>query len=108
MIGALLNQKLIAPFLCDFNIDSNVFYIYVKEVLLKNIPKNSIIVMDNASFHKRQDIQNIIQEHNHQLIYLPPYSPHLNPIEKKWAHLKALRRKYNLSIENVLTQITQC
>jgi hypothetical protein len=41
---------------CDFSVDANVFLSYVKEVLLKNIPKNSIVIMDNASIHKRQDI----------------------------------------------------
>jgi transposase len=41
--------------------------------------------MDNASFHKRQDIQEAITQAGHILAYLPPYSPDLNPIEKKWA-----------------------
>jgi transposase len=41
--------------------------------------------MDNASFHKRQDIQEAITQAGHILEYLPPYSPDLNPIEKKWA-----------------------
>jgi transposase len=45
--------------------------------------------MDNATFHKRQDIQDAITQAGHSLVYLPPYSPDLNPIEKKWAQAKS-------------------
>jgi len=86
--------------MCKCSIDSNVFYEYVKEVLLTSIPNNSVVVMDNATFHKRKDIQELLIENNHEILYLPPYSPHLNPIENKWAQIKAYRRKYSLNVEN--------
>jgi len=65
--------------------------------LLPKLPENSVIVMDNAAFHKRSDTQEAIQNAGHNLEYLPPYSPDLNPIEKKWAQIKAVRRakRYN-------------
>ncbi|MCP4049508.1 MAG: hypothetical protein GY730_02225 [bacterium] len=50
--------------------------------MLPSIPSRSVIVLDNASFHKRLDIQNAISSENHTLLFLPTYSPDLNPIEK--------------------------
>jgi transposase len=46
--------------------------------------------MDNASFRKSEEMKKIIEAEGHQLIYLPPYSSDLNPIEGKWTHLKSL------------------
>ncbi|WP_422548709.1 transposase [Psychrobacter glacincola] len=46
---------------------------------MPNLPKNSVIVMDNATFHKRQDIQALIEDAEHTILWLPPYSPDLNP-----------------------------
>ena len=60
--------------------------------------------MDNASFHKRQDIQEAITQAGHILEYLPPYSPVLNPIEKKWAQAKAIRRQKRCSVDELFTQ----
>ncbi|WP_211268177.1 transposase, partial [Suttonella ornithocola] len=47
---------------------------------------------DNAAFHKRSDIQAIIEEHGHEIVWLPPYSPDLNPIEKMWAWIKQIAK----------------
>ena len=54
--------------------------------------------MDNASFHKRLDIQKAIRGAGHILLFLPPYSPQLNPIEHKWAQAKAIRKQKHCSI----------
>ena len=62
------------------------------------MPKHSVVVMDNAAFHKTQKTKDLIQKNGHTLEYLPPYSPDLNPIEHKWAHAKSLRRKYNCDV----------
>jgi transposase len=69
--------------------------------MLPNLPAHSIIVMDNASFHKGQEMQKIIEDAGHTLLYLPPYSPDLNPIEKKWAQAKHIRRATQCSIEQL-------
>ncbi len=57
--------------------------------------------MDNATFHKNPRIQQTIKQAGHMLEYVPPYSPDLNPIEKKWAEAKAKRRKYNCDIDQL-------
>ena len=83
------------------NVDSNVFLAWTKQDLLKHIPPQSVIVMDNTSFHKRKDIQDTIEQAGHIVEYLPPYSPDLNPIEKKWAHIKSIRRKKRCSVDEL-------
>jgi transposase len=91
-IGALLGAGLLTVMLFTCNIDSDVFHSWAVTDLLPKLPFSSIIVMDNAAFHKRQDTQDAIRSAGHELEYLPPYSPDLNPIEHKWAQAKKLRR----------------
>lgn len=92
-IGAIVNFQFIAITLFDSYIDSDVFYAWLIEDLLPKTPQNSVIVMDNASFHKRNDMIQAIEKAGHTPEFLPPYCPDLNPIEKKWAQAKAIRRK---------------
>jgi transposase len=70
---------------------------------MPKLPKNSVIVMDNASFHKRLDIQQAILEAGHILEYLPPYSPDLNPIEHKWAQAKAIRKQKKCTVDELFS-----
>lgn len=100
-IGAIIENKLLTLSLFDTNIDSDIFYTWLEKDLIPKLPKDSVIVMDNATFHKRKDIQKIIQNNNHILIYLPPYSPDLNPIEHKWAQAKSIRRKERCSVNEL-------
>jgi transposase len=69
---------------------------------LPELPEGCVMVMDNASFHKRSDMIDAIAEKGHILLFMPPYSPDLNPIEQKWAEVKSIRRKYKLSAEESL------
>ncbi|WP_198342150.1 transposase [Nitrosococcus watsonii] len=59
--------------------------------------------MDNATFPKRQDTQNLIRKAGHTLLYLPPYAPDLNPIEQKWAQAKTIRKQSHCSINKIFT-----
>jgi len=73
---------------------------WVENFLLPALPKNSTIIWDNASFHKSQELRDILEEAGHTMIFLPPYSPDLNPIEHKWHELKQrLRNCYDESID---------
>ena len=99
VIAALLGTRLMAVTLFTGSINSNVFFAWLTQGLLPQLPPQSVIVLDNATFHKRADIQQAITEAGHFLEYLPPYSPQLNPIEHKWAQAKALRRKTRCSTE---------
>ena len=101
VIGALVGQSLLTLSLFDGNINSNTFESWLEQDLLPKLPPLSIIVMDNASFHKRPNTLKLIASAGHTLEYLPPYSPDLNPIEHKWAQAKSIRRKYNCSINEL-------
>ena len=92
-IGAIVDFKLITVDLWDCNIDSDIFLTWVQKSLLPAAPDKSVIVLDGAPFHKRSDIIEAIEEKGHIIEFLPSYSPDLNPIEKKWAQAKAIRRR---------------
>ena len=72
------------------------------KILLPELPACSVIVMDNASFHKRQDTLDALQAEGHPVLWLPPYSPDFNPIEKTWAWIKRLRKQWRLADVNAL------
>lgn len=93
-IGALCNGSLFAVGLFECAINGDCFYSWVVDILIPELPKKSVIVMDNASFHKRKDILEAIKNKGHDILWLPTYSPEYNPIEKTWAWLKKLRRKW--------------
>ena len=76
--------------LFEGNINADVFYAWVTQDLLKELSSHSLILIDNATFHKRNDTIQAIYEKGHQVLFLPPYSPDLNPIERKWAQLKKI------------------
>lgn len=95
-IGAIHNNQLFAVGLFNSSINSDIFCTWVEQLLIPELPDSSVIVMDNATFHKRADIQALIEEHGHTILWLPPYSPDLNPIEKIWAWLKKLRKEWRL------------
>ena len=86
----------------DCSIDSDVFHTWVTKILLPELPARSVIVMDNATFHKRQDTLNALQAEGHTVLWLPPYSPDFNPIEKTWAWIKRLRKQWRLADVNAL------
>lgn len=61
---------------------------------LPQLPQPAVVIMDNASYHKSQQLKDLFQKHNQLLIFLPPYSPDLNPIENLWATIKQYLRSY--------------
>jgi transposase len=98
-IGALYNSSLITICLFQGSINADVFYSWVTNALLPSVPQNSVIIMDNARFHKRHDIIDVLLNAHHNVEFLPPYSPDLNPIEKKWAQAKALRKRLRCDVD---------
>jgi transposase len=70
-----------------------VFEAYVEQVLAPTLYLGQIVVMDNLSAHKGERVKELVEERGCQLLYLPPYSPDLNPIEEAFAKIKSLLRK---------------
>ena len=103
-IGALYEGKLFAVNLFDCTINSGVFHYWVENTLLPELPANSVIVMDNAAFHKRVDTKELLENNGHTILWLPPYSPDLNPIEMVWAWIKQKRKLWRLDCVFTLFQ----
>jgi len=101
VIGALLGFQLIAVGLFECSVNADVFLAWVKHVLLPQLPPAAVILLDNATFHKRADIQKALRHAGHTLEYLPPYSPDLNPIEHKWAQAKAIRKQTHCAVDHL-------
>jgi len=68
--------------------NTKLFETWVEELLIKELKPGQFVVMDNASFHKSQKTRELIESVGCKLIFLPPYSPDLSPIEKFWANMK--------------------
>jgi transposase len=92
-IAGLTTRGMIAPFGLDGPINRNAFETYVERVLCPGLRKGDVVVMDNLSSHKGTNTRQMIEAAGASLLYLPPYSPDLNPIENAFAKLKALLRK---------------
>ena len=73
--------------------DRKVFEAYVEGVLAPSLRRGQIVVMDNLSAHKGERIKELIEERGCKLLYLPPYSPDLNPIEEAFSKIKGILRK---------------
>ncbi len=77
----------------DGPIDRGVFEAYVERVLAPTLRAGQIVVMDNLSAHKGDRVRELIEECGCELLYLPPYSPDLNPIEEAFSKIKGILRK---------------
>ena len=92
-VGALRATGMTAPMVLDGPMDGLAFEAYVTEVLVPTLEPGDIVVMDNLAAHKRAEVGLAIEAAGALLLYLPPYSPDLNPIEMAFAKLKAALRK---------------
>lgn len=88
IIAGLVNNKSIAPMVFNGSCNTKVFNSWVENFLIKELKPRQFVVMDNASFHKSQKTRELIESVGCKIIFLPPYSPDLNPIEKFWANMK--------------------
>ena len=91
-IAALSEDGLLAPGVFDGAINGELFLAYVEQILLPTLKAGDIVIMDNLSSHKKAAVRRAIEQAGATLMFLPPYSPDLNPIEQVFAKLKALLR----------------
>ena len=105
VIGALFGTTLLTLSLFSSTINTQTFDAWVIQDLIPKLPEKSVVVMDNASFHKGENMQKALENRGHTLLYLPPYSPDLNPIEKKWAQAKAIRRNLQCDTKSLFTNV---
>ena len=89
MIAALCHQQLMAPFTVEGSRKRDVFETWLETCLVPVLKPGQVVIMDNATFHKGGRIQQLIRDAECEILYLPPYSPDLNKIEKCWSWLKS-------------------
>ena len=87
-VGGLSLNGFIAPMVIEQAMNAATFEAWVEQFLIPDMPKNAIVVMDNLSAHKSARIGELIEAAGGEVLYLPPYSPDLNPIEQAFSKLK--------------------
>ena len=92
-VAALRRTGLTAPLVIDGAMNGEVFLAYVEQILVPTLSPGDIVILDNLASHKVAGVHEAIERRGARLVYLPPYSPDLNPIEQAFAKLKALLRK---------------
>jgi transposase len=93
IIGAVNTEGVVAALYGEWATDGNIFFQFIENVLAPKLTKGQIVIMDNVGFHKINGIEELIKAKGAKLIYLPPYSPDLSPIENMWSKLKSILRK---------------
>jgi transposase len=104
MIGALRLDGSTTCLTIEGATDTEVFSLYVEQILLPALRPGDIVVMDNLSPHKSEPTLKKMAEAGVQVLFLPAYSPDLNPIEKMWSKLKAYLRKAEARTREELEQ----
>src|SRR3954470_6000634 len=92
-IGCLSEDGMIAPYVLDGAVNAELFVAYVEQMLVPMLQLNDIVMMDNLPVHKVPAVRKAIEAAGAQLLFLPPYSPDLNPIEMVFAKMKAVLRR---------------
>lgn len=116
VIGGLVNKTFQAPFMFEGHCNTATFETYIQQVLVPTLKPGMTVIIDNASFHKSRVVEESIKNAGCNLLFLPPYSPDLNPIEKYWNKLKTYIKKkmrdFNLGLRDamdwVLTAMSKC
>jgi transposase len=93
ILGAISTRGMIATMTIEAATDREIFLAYLDEVLCPKLRPGDVVVMDNLSSHKVDGVRQRIKARQADLLYLPPYSPDLNPIEKAWSKLKQILRQ---------------
>ena len=108
IVAAKCCDKIVAPMIYDGTTDSVLFESWFENMLLKSLPRHSIIILDNATFHRKVKLRALAEKAECEVLFLPPYSPDLNPIENFWAWLKNRLRKILPSFTNFDDALIDC
>jgi transposase len=92
-LAALRRDRIDAPWVPNGPINGEAFKTYVRNELLKTLKAGDIVVLDNLGSHKGKAVRKMIRIAGAHLMFLPPYSPDLNPIEQVFAKIKHLMRR---------------
>lgn len=104
-VAGMRNDGLIAPLVIDGPLNGDIFKAYVEQALAPSLKPGDIVVMDNLPAHKITAAREAIEAVGAHLLFLPPYSPDLNPIELAFAKLKAGLRKHTPRTQDILWSV---
>ena len=107
LIAALGLEGIRCSTVVDGAVNGDVFEAFVEQVLIPQLKPGDIVVMDNLSSHKRARVRELIETRQAELLYLPPYSPDLNPIEMVFSKIKQLLRTLKTRTKDALWQSMQ-
>jgi len=102
LIMAQRGKEWLAPMLFEGGCDHQTVLAWMKEMLITQLRPHSLIIMDNAPFHNKPKITQLLNKNGHKLLPLPTYSPDLNPIEQSFATIKKRRQFSNLDIAQII------
>lgn len=107
LLGAVSTSGWVATMTIEAPTDGDVFLAYLEQVLCPQLRPGHCVVMDNLAAHKVAGVRELIEATGARLLYLPPYSPDFNPIEKCWAqvkqHLRAAKARSLSALEHAVT-----
>ena len=103
LIAAWCNKHVLAPMLFEGTCNTIVFNTWLEKLLCKELDQNTVVIMDNATFHKSATTKKLIEHTGATLLFLPPFSPDLNPIECIFGDMKR-KRSYlsHLSLDHII------
>ena len=104
-IAGLRHDKITAPMVLDGSMTGEVFRAYIENFLCPTLQPGDIVIADNLRSHKVSGIQSAIEAVGATILYLPPYSPDLNPIEKYFSKLGILEQAYQITGEGQFGQL---
>jgi transposase len=111
ILATLSRSGIEAPMMIEGAVDGIVFLSYVEQVLVPTLTVGDVVIMDNLGAHKVKGVREAIEAAGAKLIYLPPYSPDLNPIEKCWSKIKtyfrAVKARTKEALEQALKEVLQ-
>lgn len=89
-------------------LDGDVFHAYAKHIFCRTLRPGDIVVLDNLRVHQNKRVRDLIEARGAELWYLPPYSPHLNPIEECWSKAKTILRTIAARTREALDEAIAC
>jgi transposase len=108
IVAGICQGKWVAPLEYSGTTDSVLFEFWFEHCLMREVDQGAVIVLDNATFHKKTVLPDLAKKYGCAVLFLPPYSPDLNPIEKKWAWVKRKLREilpqfdsFDTALENI-------
>jgi transposase len=101
IVSAQCGNEVVSPFIYDWGTKAVWFEVWFEWHLCPELTPGKVLIMDNALFHRKQQLETISTFYGLRIIWLPPYSPDLNSIEKLWANLKRWLKSFASSFDSI-------